>query len=122
MSALNKPTRPETVRHARTALLPVPLKTEPTRDRETNKPVKMTHKKSILFQAEVQTSTGKERNDGSNTVNLTKPLPFQTADTDVAFIAKQSHKIGVTYGKYFKAMHTAVALINTRAGVKLERQ
>lgn len=41
------------------------------------------------------------------------------ADADVAFMASQTYKKGVTYGKSIKAMHTAVGLLNTGAGGKL---
>lgn len=40
-------------------------------------------------------------------------------DTNVAFMSKPTCKIGVTHGKFVKAMHTAVALLETRAGVNI---
>lgn len=52
-----------------------------------------------------------------NNVNLTEPLSFPMTDTDAAFTAQSTYKIFVTYGKFVKAIHFVVALLNTGVGV-----
>lgn len=110
---LNHLTRPETVRHAPPAQLPVSLETEHTGDEAIDKQVKTPQKNSILFLAVLLTLTEEERNDCANTVNLTEALSFPTVDTDVAFMAKTTNKIGVTYGKSVEAMNTAATFFGT---------
>lgn len=51
------------------------------------------------------------------TVNLAEPLSFPTTHSDVAIMNKASNKIGVTYAKSVKAVHTTVAFFGTGAGV-----
>lgn len=53
------------------------------------------------------------------TPNLAEQLSFRTTDTDIAFIAKPTYKIGVTYAKSVKEISIAVALLDTRDGVFL---
>lgn len=52
-------------------------------------------------------------------MNLAEPLSIPTADTDAAFMAKSTCKIGVAYGKTVKAMHIVVALLDTATVVNL---
>lgn len=74
---------------------------------------------SILFPAVTPTSTYKERNDSTNTVNLARPLSFPTPDIDVVVIAKSNYKIGNTYGISVIAMHAAGGPLGSGAGVNL---
>lgn len=67
------------------------------------------HKNSILFPDVVRTSTNKGRSKNMIIVNLAESLSFPTADANVAFVIIPTYEIGVTYEKFFRAMHTAVA-------------
>lgn len=57
----------------------------------------------------------------AHTVNLAESLSLPIADSDVAFMANPIHMIGVIYCKYVKAIHTAVAIIDTGAGANVSR-
>lgn len=99
---MNQQTRPETVQHAQSAQMQEPLEMEPSRHEETSKPVRTAEKDTILLPGVALTLADEVRNNSKNIVNLAEPLSFSTVDTNVAFMAKPTDKIGITYGKLSK--------------------
>lgn len=55
-----------------------------------------------------------------NTVNRAEPLSFPTTDTDETFMSKTTYKIVVSIVESVRAIHTAVALLDTGAGAKFK--
>lgn len=63
---------------------------------------------AIIFLDVVATSTDKGCKKNTNTVDLAESLSFFKADTNLAFIAKSTYEIGITFGKSDKEMNSAV--------------
>lgn len=115
MSLVYQLTCPQTVLHAKWALLHVWFEPELTSYGGTNKPIKTPRRNAILFLAVVASLRDERRNDRTSTIHITEPLLFPTTDTEVTFTAKMSYKIAILNKKPAKGKHTAESLHDTEA-------